>query len=116
MKIKYVFVLCLLFIYIMIGVVTAQTFIHPGLLHSKEDLERMKMEVANKENPIYSGYQLFIQNPVSQSNYKMQGPLAMVGRNPTVGQANYDNDANAAHQNAIMWYITGDSVYALKAI
>src|ERR1035437_1964188 len=96
---KSVFILCLLFIYIMIGVVTAHTFIPPGLLHSKEDLERMKKAVAIKEEPIFSGYNIFIQNPASQSNYKMQGPMAMVGRNPTVGQATYDNDANAAHQN-----------------
>ncbi len=40
--------------------------------------------VANKEEPTYSGYQIFIQNPGSQHTYKMQGPLAMVGRNPTV--------------------------------
>jgi len=40
----------------------------------------------------------------------------MVGRNPTVGQGAYDNDANAAHQNAIMWAITGDRRYADKAI
>ncbi|MGZ6523372.1 MAG: alginate lyase family protein, partial [Bacteroidia bacterium] len=36
--------------------------------------------------------------------------------NPTVGQSVYDNDANAAHQNAIMWAITGDKRYADKAI
>src|SRR6185437_16462800 len=37
-------------------------------------------------------------------------------RNPTVGQGTYDSDANAAHQNAIMWAITGDKRYADKAI
>lgn len=104
----------LVFVYSVIA--TAQSFIHPGLLHSKEDLARMKKAVADKEEPIYSGYQLFIQNPASQYTYKMQGPLAMVGRNPTVGQTAYDNDANAAHQNAIMWFITGDKRYANKAI
>jgi hypothetical protein len=46
----------------------------------------------------------------------MQGPLDTVGRNPTIGQNVYDNDANAAHQNAIMWYITGEKAYAEKAI
>jgi len=115
MKIKLFLITCLI-ITCTSSVLKAQMFVHPGLLHSKEDLERMKKAVALKENPIYSGYQLFIQNPASQSNYKMQGPLAMVGRNPTVAQSNYDNDANAAHQNAIMWYITGDSAYAHKAI
>jgi hypothetical protein len=97
-------------------VANAQSFVHPGILHSKDDLERMKKAVANKEEPIYSGYQIFIQNPASQYTYKMQGPLAMVGRNPTVGQGTYDNDANAAHQNAVMWAITGDKRYADKAI
>lgn len=94
----------------------AQPFIHPGILHSREDLERMKKAVAAREEPIYSGYEVFIQNPVSQSTYKMQGPMTTVGRNPTVGQGVYDTDANAAHQNAIMWAISGDKAYADKAI
>jgi len=94
----------------------ATPFVHPGLLHSREDLERMKKAVAAKEEPIYAGYLQFIQNPCSQSTYKMQGPLDTVGRNPTIGQSVYDNDANAAHQNAIMWYITGEKAYAEKAI
>ena len=96
--------------------VNAKSFVHPGILHSKDDLQRMKEAVANKQEPVYSGYNLFIQNPASQFTYKMQGPLSMVGRNPTVGQSTYDNDANAAHQNAIMWAITGDKRYADKAI
>lgn len=94
----------------------AQPFVHPGILHSAEDLARMKKAVAAKEEPIYTGYRLFIQNPASQFTYKRQGPLATVGRNPTVGQGTYDSDANAAHQNAVMWTITGDKRYADKAI
>lgn len=96
--------------------INAQRFVHPGILHSEEDLQRIKEAVAKKQEPIYSGYQIYIQNSASQFTYKMQGPLAMVGRNPTVGQAAYDNDANAAHQNAVMWAVTGDKRYADKAI
>ena len=103
-------VFCLIFFFAIAA--NAQDFTHPGILHSKEDLQRMKEAVANKQEPTYSGYQLFIQNPASQYTYKMQGPLAMVGRNPTVGASAYDNDANAAHQNAVMWAITGDKRYA----
>jgi len=95
---------------------TAQSFIHPGILHSQSDLDRMKTAVATKTEPTYSGYQLFVQNPASQYTYHMQGPMASVGRNPTVGQSAYDSDANAAHQNAIMWAITGDKRYAKKAM
>lgn len=98
------------------AIVQAQSFTHPGLLESREDLERMKLAVAAKQEPIYGGYQVFIQNPASQRDYKMQGPMAMVGRNPTVGQTTYDNDANAAYQHAIMWAITGEKAYADTAI
>lgn len=90
-------------------------FAHPGLLQSREDLERIKIAVERKEEPIYSGYQIFRANPQSQLSYQMRGPMAMVGRNPTVGQIAYDSDANAAYQCSIQWCITGDIAYAKKA-
>jgi hypothetical protein len=92
-----------------------QTFVHPGLLQSREDLARLKIAVAMKSERIFSGYEVFRTNAQSQLNYKMRGPLAMVGRNPTVGQNDYDSDANAAYQCAIMWCITGDIAYANKS-
>lgn len=42
-----------------------QSFVHPGLLQSKEDLDRMKKGVAEKLQPVYSGYEIFQQNPES---------------------------------------------------
>src|ERR1700710_735082 len=78
----------------------AQQFIHPGLLQSKEDIERMKTAIAAKKGPIYAGFLVFQAHPQSQYTYQIQGPMAMVGRNPTVGQNTYDGDANAAHQNS----------------
>ena len=90
-------------------------FVHPGLLQSRADLERIKAAVTARQEPIYSGYQVFRADPHSDANYKMRGPLAMVGRNPTVGQADYDSDANAAYQCAIMWCITGNRACANKS-
>jgi hypothetical protein len=94
----------------------AQGFVHPGLLHSQEDLDRMKQAIAAKQEPTFTGYEVFRQDPASQAAYAAQGPLATVGRNPTVGAGAYDADANAAHQNALMWCLTGDHTYADKAI
>src|SRR5215204_2324503 len=91
--------IAVLLLFVSVVNIHAQNFVHPGILHSREDLERMKKAVANREEPIFVGYLIFIQNPASQFNYKMQGPMEMVGRNPTVGQGIYDSDANAAHQN-----------------
>ena len=94
----------------------AQGFVHPGLLHSQEDIERMKRAIADREEPTFGGYEVFRQNEASRAGYVAKGPLATVGRNPTVGAGDYDADANAAHQNALMWCLTGERAYADKAI
>ena len=91
-------------------------FAHPGLLHSKADLERMSAAVAQQRSPIYEGYLVFQKSPFSHYDYQLKGPLKEVGRNPTRGQVDYDSDANAAYQNALMWAITGDKRYAQTAI
>ncbi|HVT79905.1 MAG TPA: alginate lyase family protein [Phycisphaerae bacterium] len=92
------------------------TFGHPGLLHSATDLARMKGAVAAKEEPVYSGYRIFARHAASQLTYKMQGPLAAVGRNGGAEHsAAYDNDATAAYHLALLWTITGEKAYAERS-
>jgi len=98
------------------GQLQAQSFIHPGLLQNAQDIERIKTAIKGKQEPVYSGFLVFQAHPQSQNTYHMQGPMEMVGRNPTVGQGIYDADANAAYQNALMWALTGQQLYADKAI
>ena len=93
-------------------------FVHPGLLNSKEDLARMKAAVAAKEEPIFSGYEVFRKHVESQAEYVMKGPREAVGRGAGwngSAQRIYDADANAAYQCAIMWCITEDKAYAEKS-
>jgi hypothetical protein len=90
-------------------------FVHPGLLQSRADLARIKAAVAEKAPPTFAGYEVFRADPHSQADYKMRGPQAMVGRNPTVGAGDYDSDATAAYHCALQWAITGDIAYANKA-
>jgi hypothetical protein len=99
-----------------IAEVRGQSFVHPGLLHSAADFSRMKSGIEKMQEPIYQGYLVFKVNAQSQSSYLMQGPMPMVGRNPTIGQPVYDKDAAAAYQNAVMWVLTGQKAYADKAI
>lgn len=101
---------------VLVNNISAQKFVHPGLLLSQEGIARMKQQIALKENPTYADFILFEKNAESQATYKMKGPLKMVGRNPSVGQSVYDADANAAFQNAVMWILTNKKVYAKKAI
>ena len=90
-------------------------FTHPGLLHGREDLAHIKAAVAAKTLPTFAGYEAFQADACSRADYKMRGPMAMVGRNPTTGAADYDSDANAAYQNAVMWIITDNIAHANKA-
>lgn len=97
------------------GAAGAQNFVHPGLLHTLSDLKRMKNGVAAHQSPIYEGFEVFAASPQSQSTYVMRGPFAEIGRNPTVHFDEFDSDANAAYQCALMWAITGDKSYAEKS-
>jgi len=108
--------LCVFLSVCLSGQLQAQSFIHPGLLQNAQDIARMKAAILAKQEPVYSGFLVFQANAQSQDSYHMQGPMAMVGRNPTVGQGAYDADANAAYQNALMWALTGQQSYAHKAI
>jgi hypothetical protein len=90
-------------------------FVHPGLLHDREDLARMKRAVANLEEPIFTGFEKLRDHPQSQATYRVQGPFEEIGRNPNVHFREFDQDANAAYQNAIMWAVTGDHAHATKA-
>jgi len=98
-----------------IGAADAQQFVHPGLLQSRADLDRMKSGVAAHQSPIYEGYTVFAASPQSQSSYVMRGPFEEIGRNPTAHFGEFDTDANAAYQCALMWTITGDKAYAEKS-
>ena len=104
----------------MIGPLTAtppaQTeFRHPGLLHTLGDLDRMKAMVAKGAEPWKSGFEKLKAHPQSQSTYAIEGPFEEISRNPTTHQREFDQDANAAYQCALMWYITGNPAYARKS-
>jgi hypothetical protein len=89
---------------------------HPGLLHNRQDLERMKTAVAAHKEPIWSGYEVLVAHPQSQKGYRMQGPFDEIGRNPNVHTREFDQDANAAYQNAILFAVTADPAHARKSI
>src|SRR5882724_3131489 len=95
----------------------AFAFAHPGILHTREDLDRMRSAVAAKQDPIYSGYLAMAADARSSYGYPANntGQITTWGRGPYNYQEEAPNDAAAAYQNALMWYITGDTRYADKA-
>ncbi|TKA08751.1 Ig family protein [Actinacidiphila oryziradicis] len=92
-------------------------FAHPGILHTQEDLDRMRSAVAAKQDPVYAGYQALAADGRSSYDYTAQntGQITTWGRGPYNYQDQAPSDAAAAYQNALMWYITQDVRYADKA-
>ena len=87
-------------------------FVHPGLAHSRTDLERMKNNI-NVE-PYKTAYASYASSGLSQYTNTGQGPFAY--ETYAHGQFEIRNDAQVAHQNAVMWYVTGDTRYRDNAI
>jgi fibronectin type 3 domain-containing protein/regulation of enolase protein 1 (concanavalin A-like superfamily) len=94
----------------------AQPFTHPGVAHTLADLDRMKTKVAAAQQPWLSGYNALAADSHSSSSYVMRGPFATVSRNPSQNLSQWEDDCSAAYQNALMWYITGNTAHANKAI
>lgn len=92
------------------------TFLHPGMLHSRADLARMKDGVRDRTEPITAGFNVLRSHPLSQLTYVSAGASSEIGRNPNVRFTDFDRDANAAYQCALMSCITGDPAYAKVSI
>lgn len=99
------------------GTTGLRAFTHPGLLHSADDLARMKAAVAAKESPVYDGYLALAAHARSKATYAIQntGQITSWGRGPTNFQNQAVADSAAAYQTALMWCVTGDRAYADKS-
>ena len=89
---------------------------HPGLLHSRADLERMRAAVAARKGPIFEGFKVLEKSPYASLDYKMRGPFPEWGRAPNIRMGETVSDAIAVYQHALMWAVTGRKAHAKKAI
>ena len=94
-------------------------FRHPGILHSRAELDFVKAKVAAGEEPWKSAWKELRGDAISSLDWKPK-PAANVVRgpynNPDVGGTDLMRDAAAAYSHAIQWYITGEKPHAGKAI
>ncbi len=112
--------LCFVVLLILPVLISGQrTFVHPGILHKKSDLDRMKYSVMAKVDPWYASYQLMKADNKSSYDYVIQGDPSWTKisrEHPCDHCREWDSDVRAAYLNALMWYITGDSRHADKTI
>lgn len=94
-------------------------FIHPGLLHSKTDLEFVKKMVSERREPWLSAWDDLRTSSYAQLSYKAK-PHKHVARGPynkpDLGATDFLKDGGAAYTMAIQWVVSGDESYAEKAI
>jgi hypothetical protein len=96
---------------------SASGFVHPGLLHTQADLDRMAAKVAAGAQPWTAGWDRLVASSISQSTWK-PNPLPIVYRG-TTDQDNYGtlyNDIHAAYQNGLRYHVSGDTAHAEAAV
>ncbi|MDB5769087.1 MAG: concanavalin A-like lectin/glucanase superfamily protein [Collimonas fungivorans] len=94
-------------------------FVHPGLLHTQADFDRMSQKVNAKAAPWIDGWNILIANGHASLNYKPNPQTEVYRGNDGVHGQNYSllyNDVAAAYACALRWKISGDELYAKKAV
>ena len=95
-----------------------KSFVHPGILHTRAEIERMKRNVARGNEPWKGGFEKLAADSFSKADWRVRGPFEMVSRDSRdlTHHTELWTDSNAAYQNALMWAITGDEMHAKKAV
>jgi hypothetical protein len=95
-----------------------RAFHHPGILHTREDMERIRHYMKQKIDPPIGSYDILKKLPTASPDYKIQGPFSYIARDGVnrYTKTPVENDCNAAYRNAMMWMITGDKTHAQKAV
>ncbi len=92
-------------------------FVHPGLLHTEADFQRMRDNVQAGRSPWIEGYEALRTSRHASLDWRPR-PLETVVRGGGRGQ-NYAvlfNDMAAAYAHGLQWKITGDKRHADKAV
>jgi predicted alpha-1,2-mannosidase len=99
------------------SVFLAKPFVHPGMAQSRDDLDYMKQNALNGQEPWKTAFdELKKQTPPDFApdavSFVSEGPY---GEN-SVGGKEFHQSSTEAYANAVLWYITEDEKYAGKAI
>ena len=94
-------------------------FTHPGILHSRAELDVVKARVAEGKKPWASAWRDLRRQRFSSLHWAPR-PVAHVVRGPSnrpdVGGTDLIRGGAAAYSHALQWYMTDEKRYASKAI
>lgn len=99
--------------------VGAKPFVHPGLLHSRAELEFIKQKIATGEEPWKTAWDGLLASPAASLGHTPR-PRAEVVRGPynrpNIGSSELSADSGAAYTHALRWSLSGDEAHARKAV
>ena len=98
---------------------TAKPFVHPGLLHSRAELDFIKQKLAAGEEPWKSAWDELRSSRAGSLRYRPDAYAAVVRgvrNNPNIGSSDMSNDSAAAYAHALQWCLSGKRAHAEKAI
>ena len=99
---------------------TPSGLVHPGISHTRSDLERMKLMIEADVEPWASTFQALSTHPRAQHtipiNVLTDHDLAFRTEFNSSSDNYLINDSTTAYLNALMWYFTGDARHAEKSI
>jgi hypothetical protein len=102
--------------------VQAQTWMHPGIVVSKAQLDATRAAYQAGNSVIVDQVNKAMNSNYGSTSYTVQGPWpgginqCGANSNPNNGCQEADNDSNAAYVQALLWYMTGNQTYANNAI
>ena len=95
-------------------------FVHPGLLNTQADFERMKVMVAQGKSPWINDWRVLKANPHDSLDWKPRSETVVVrGARSGSHDENYThlyNDIAAAYADCLDWKVSGDTAKADKAV
>lgn len=91
--------------------VAAAAFVHPGLLHTQADLDRVKQMVNAGTQPYLDGWNQLVNSPLSQAGWTPRATATISRGGSGDNVALLYNDIARAYQNALRWKISGSTAH-----
>ena len=95
---------------------TARTFVHPGMLHTQADLDRMRTKVGVLAQPWLNGWNVLTASGMSQLGQTPNAQTTITRSSTTNNSSILYNDIARTYQSALRWQISGDTRYADQAV
>lgn len=95
------------------------SFVHPGILQTRGQLEAMKRMIQTGEEPVAGAWKLFMELHTASLDFDPK-PAAHVFRGANganrSGADEFASSGQAAHSHVLQWYVSADAKHAEKAI